>query len=529
MAADVFRSRVPEWLIRLTIVLVMLPTVMLFALSVANVNAAAGYYGAEPADVQFSMLLFYAAVACFPPLERRFFSRIATKEYFLLCLVLQVLVTWCCYETREIPVLFIGRFLQGMINCGVTSICLTLLFGRLRSEYSRETGYAIFYGMILCSAPLTSLLSAPLVDNFEYPVLYKAIIFTFMPGAVLLLLLMRNVRLSPKTPLYQLDGSSFILYAALLVGIGYVLVYGQQYYWLEDPRISGVLMAILLLAMGYGIRQYRRKRPFMHLGIFRSKGFLLGALLLAILYIIRGSLNITTAYFANVLGMDPYNLYELLLFNIGGIVAGIFCSSAMVKRKRPMQLIWMIGFGLMGVFHVWMYFLFSAQADAMTFVWPLVLQGVGAGMLMTPIILFMVSAVPEHMSQSAASAGVFIRFACFSASIALINYGQLFFSRTHAMRLSDHLSGVDEGVQERLYVYRAALQYRGMGSDQAAKAAQGLLDRATQQQAFLHFAMDYYEMITLLIIAVMCLIVTAPFINRILINVRSKQPAAATF
>ncbi|HVI48553.1 MAG TPA: hypothetical protein VM802_27035, partial [Chitinophaga sp.] len=70
-ALPIFRPWVPQWLIRLTIFLVLLPTVMLFALSTANVNAAAGFYGAEPADMQFSMLLYYASLASFTPLERR--------------------------------------------------------------------------------------------------------------------------------------------------------------------------------------------------------------------------------------------------------------------------------------------------------------------------------------------------------------------------------------------------------------------------------------------------------------------------
>ncbi|HEY9256392.1 MAG TPA: hypothetical protein VIP81_00365, partial [Chitinophaga sp.] len=61
----IFRSWVPEWLIRLTILLVLFPTVMLFALSTANVNAATGFYGAEPQDIQFSMLVYYASLVAF--------------------------------------------------------------------------------------------------------------------------------------------------------------------------------------------------------------------------------------------------------------------------------------------------------------------------------------------------------------------------------------------------------------------------------------------------------------------------------
>ncbi|HWW42082.1 MAG TPA: hypothetical protein VNZ46_22365, partial [Pedobacter sp.] len=67
----VFKPWVPDWLIKITIFLVILPCLLLFGLSTANAGAAAGFYGIEPADVQYSMIIFYAAVASFFALERR--------------------------------------------------------------------------------------------------------------------------------------------------------------------------------------------------------------------------------------------------------------------------------------------------------------------------------------------------------------------------------------------------------------------------------------------------------------------------
>ncbi|NLR77670.1 MFS transporter [Chitinophaga eiseniae] len=525
---QIFRSWVPEWLIRLTIFLVLFPTVMLFALSTANVNAATGFYGAEPQDIQFSMLLYYAALVAFTPLEKRFFSRIATKEYFLICLVLQVIVTYWCYHTREVAVLFICRFLQGILNCGVTSICLTLLFSRLKSEHARETGYAIFYGMILCSGSLTSLITAPLVDDFEYNVLYKMVIYTFVPGATLLLLLMNRVHLVRRVPLYQLDWTSFFLYAPMLILLGYILIYGQQYYWLQDPRIVGSVIGIVLLTATFVVRQLHRKRPFINMEVFKSRSFIFGITLLGGLYLIRGAFNITTSYFSNVLGMDPLHTYELLSYNLVGIVIGAIIAARLVIKKRPLQFIWLVGFFLLLVFHSVMYFLFTSEVDEATFILPLLLQGMGAGMLLTPIVLFIISSVPEAISVSASTAGVFIRFTFFGLSTALINYFSLYFTRTHATRLSDGVSRVDNGLAERLQIYQAALQSRGLMVDQAARLAPGLLDKAIQKQAFLKYAMDYYELIAILIMILMLLIVITPYISRTSINVKTKQPAAAT-
>ncbi len=64
-ALPVFRSWAPEWLIRGTLFLLILPSIVLFFLSLANINAAAGYYGGEPADIQFAVALFYAVMWAF--------------------------------------------------------------------------------------------------------------------------------------------------------------------------------------------------------------------------------------------------------------------------------------------------------------------------------------------------------------------------------------------------------------------------------------------------------------------------------
>ena len=108
----VFKSWVPEWIIRAVIFIVLLPSMALFGLSTANGAVAAGYYGIEPADVQYSMIIFYAAVASFFVLERRFFQYIIAKQYLVIITIIQIITSFVCFTTHNLHVLFIFRFLQ---------------------------------------------------------------------------------------------------------------------------------------------------------------------------------------------------------------------------------------------------------------------------------------------------------------------------------------------------------------------------------------------------------------------------------
>jgi DHA2 family multidrug resistance protein len=528
-STQVFKSWLPEWVIRSVIFIVLLPSMLLFGLSTANGSAAAGYYGIEPSDVQFTMIVFYAAVAGFVSLERRFFNFVATKEYFFICTAIQIAASYICYRTHNLSVLLIFRFIQGMANCGINSICLTLIFGRLSSERSREMGYSVFYCLLLCIGPFTTLITAPILDAYDFNVLYKFIIFCYVPGSILLFAFMNNIRLTRKTPVYQLDWASFVIYSAVLCLIGYILIYGQQYYWFNDRRILLSAVAAIVLFTLHICRQLTLKRPYHDLKIFTYRNYNYGVMLILVLYIIRGAMGVTSSYFATSLGMDPIHIAEIMLVNIAGIILSVIVSSRLIVTKKPMRLIWISGFLLLLVFHVWMSFLFSTQANAQSFIIPLIIQGMGAGMLMAPIIVFMVSSVPSALGGSASGMGVFFRFLGFSGSIALTNYFQLYRKSEHYNRFQDQLTSVNTMANERLNGYKQLMISRGVPGDQAGKIASGLLNRSVDAQAQLRFAMDYYQIISWLILITILLIALVPYINQTIVNVRSNQPAPASY
>jgi DHA2 family multidrug resistance protein len=275
----VFKPWVPEWLIRISLLLVVLPGIILFSLSISNVGAAAGYYGISPNDAQFSMIILYAATASFVVLEKRFFRSMASKVYLLISVLLLVTTCYICYNVHTFFLLLIFRYIQGLLTCTSLSITLTLMFNRLHSERSKEIGYSVVYCVLLCVSPLSILFTAAIIDDYNFNVIYKCAIYSFIPGAVLMCIIMNNVHLSRKTPLYQLDWGSFIIYSTALSLIGYVMVYGQQYEWFDDRRITASVVALLVLLTIFVIRQLHAKRPYFHIQAFKYRSFVLAALL----------------------------------------------------------------------------------------------------------------------------------------------------------------------------------------------------------------------------------------------------------
>lgn len=518
-----FKSWVPEWLIKLILFMVIVPSLVLFFLPMANVSAAAGHYGAEPLDIQFAVAIFYAGYAGFYSLEVRFFKYLATKEYFIIFTFLQILLAFICFQTHELYVLFPFRFLQGMIFASMVNLSLSLIFSRLHSERAREIGFSVFFGMLLCAMPFNNFVTADMIDSFNFNVLYKSLIFAYLPGLLMLMTAMNNVRLNVKFPLYQLDWQSFALHSIVLVLTGYILIFGQEYYWFSDNRIRNAVITIVFLSVVYVARQRSSKRPYTNLTILKYRNFKIGAALLFVLYICRFASGLTNTFFATVLKFDPIHISYINLINMAGLIAGVVISCCLILQKKNVRNIWLSGFTLLLAFHGSMFFLFNAQANADAFFTPLFIQGLGVGLLMVPIIVFAISSVPVSVGHSAASFCLAVRYLGFCTSIAIINYFELYQKGRHYNAFQDRLSRTDPNVLNALAKQTKHLVNLGMPKIQASKEAHKLLTVNINQQSTIRFAMDYYEMMVCLIFTTLLLIALFPYLNKTIINLKSKR------
>jgi len=526
-AIPIFKNWAPEWLIRIILFSLLLPSIVLFFLPLANINAAAGYYGSEPADIQFSVALFYAGYVGFYSLERRFFTYLATKEYFIVFTFLQILTSFICYHTHELYILFPVRFIQGILFSSTVNLSLSLMFTRLRSERAREVSFSVFFGLLLCAIPFNNFITADLIDSYNFNIVYKGALFSYLPSVVLLLLSMNNIRLNVRFPLYKLDWQSFSLYSIILCLIGYIMIYGQEYYWIQDERIRYGVIFILGLAVLFALRQKAMKRPYVNLQILRFRNFKVGILVLFVMYICRFSLGIANNFFSTVLHFDPMHVSYINLLNLSGIVAGVIIACCMILQKKRIRHIWLPGFLLLFAFHVSMFFLFDVQADEPNYFIPLFIQGLGVGMIMVPTIVYAISAVPVSLGASASAICLAIRYLGFCVSIGIVNYFELFEKSRHYNAFQDHLTKMDLMANYYFQKQTSNLATKGVLPGHVTEATSKLLINRVSEQDQLRFAMDYYELISWLILGTLLLIVFSPYLNRTTAYLRSRRLSPA--
>lgn len=519
---DLFKSWVPEWLVKIILFTILMPSMVLFFLPQANLNASAGHYGCEPKDMQFAVTLFYAGFVGFYSLERRFFSFLATKEYFIIFNILQIISCVILYNSMELYVIFPLRFLQGMLFASSVNLSLSTIFTRIESEKAREISFSVFFGMLICTTPFNNIVTADLIDQFDYNFLYKIAVFSFMPGLMMILLSMNYIRLQVKFPLYDLDWESFVLYSTILILFGYLMAYGQQFYWFEDTDLRIVGIGLLIFIFFFAYRQYNLKRPYINLQIFKFRNFKIGCLVLFIMYICRFASGITNNYFGQILKFDPRHISYINIFNLSGLVLGVVISCALLLQKRNIRFIWGTGFLFLLIFHVAMYFLFNVSANESYYFLPLLCQGIGVGMIMVPTIIYIISSVDIKLGPSAAAIALCVRYLGFTVSMGLINYFSLFRKSQHYNRFQDNITYANTVYHDEINRYMSKLSTNGMLPSLTEKAGQKLVIADVNQQASLRYAMDYYEMMSWIILAMIVLVICTPYINKTLVYLKSK-------
>jgi MFS transporter, DHA2 family, multidrug resistance protein len=511
---SIFKPWVPEWGIRIAIFSLFLPNLVLFGISTANANSACSFYGFEPNDVQFSLIALYTGLVGFFPLEKRFASFFVTKDYLFMSVLFEIVTAYACYNARDLYMLILFRFLQGIANSCLASVCSSLIFSRLYTERSRAIGYSIVFGILLSVTPFITLISAPFLDFLDYDRLYFLMMYTFIPGSLFFLVIMRRGHLNPRIPISSIDWQSFVIYSLALLLIAYVLIYGQQYNWFSDKRMRWAFFVFLIATGLYVLRQMRLKTPYINLNVFSSPKFVTGFFLILVFYITRGAFNLTTTYFSSVLGMDPIHTGDILVFNILGVLIGAIVSSRLLISYRPFRMIWITGFSALLIYFLWMIFLFDSMAESSAFVIPLVLQGFGSGMLLASIIISMVTAVPPLLGPSAIAAAISFRLLSTCISLTLVNYFQLYYQQDHFNRFQEHLSGPDPILVQRFSMYREILATKGLGTERSILLSGRLLKAAIDQQAQVLAVIDYYYLVSGILFITILLIAFIPVLRR---------------
>lgn len=516
----VFKPWVSEWMARTVIFAVLMTCLFAFAFY-GSPLAVMGYYGIQPTDVQYGMIVIYGSTVAFLALDFRIVKYFAPKKYLLTALAINALCSIICFHSKDWTVFIVCQFIQGITCALLSGIVLQLTFPRLASTRARVIGYTLLYGSIQISVPFYSIYASIVLYFQDFNWIFYGFSIMLIAVAVMVMLTMNGqARFTKKIPLYQVDWFGYLFYVSFILTLGYLLIYGRQLGWFDSPIIQRLTLADLILLMLFIWRESRLKRPLINLQIFKVKNFVVGLLLLFVFYIFKGSTGLTYGYLEVVLGNDPLGTIPIWIAVIAGTSLSMFVTARFVLTGYNLIRMIIVGFSIMALYYGYMLFFISVQGETADFILPLFIYGVATGVLFVPIVSFTSSAAPPKIALHASLIGILARFTGFTASLALNNELQLFSKSAVREKLRETLT--ETNPQLPLTLLDIQNQYSNAGSDMyTAKGASTIyFTKLIGQQIVARATRDYYDLMLVGLVCVILLLLILPQLQKVVLRIK---------
>lgn len=523
--SPIFNASIPKWLAKVLLFILLIPNMVMFFLPVANVEVAAGYFGIEPNEVTFTITLYYVGFVSFYSLERRFYSYFTYKRYFILFQLIQLICCFILFSSTNLYVIYAVRFFQGMLFASAVNLYLSMMALKIKTFRAKEVSYSLFFGMLLCTSSFNNLITADLIDQFNFNFLFQCVVLMYAINLLIVLCTMKlNVELR-ATPLVQLDFASFGLLSVVLIGLGYCSVFGQQYYWLQSEKIVIIVSISIIALITFIIRQFSLKRPYIQLTVLGFPKYIIGISLLFFMYICRFSFLYSGQFFSSVLGMDPRHVSYMYLLNLVGIVTGVAFSCYHLIKKHSIFIVWIIGFSCLFCYHFLMNQRMFYYGNETSYFLPMLLHGIGIGLIMVPTILYCISSVSYYLAPSAAAFCLFVRYLGYSVSGILVHYFSLYNTSMHKDRFLDYFQKSNALYVDRFVTLKTKLLKNGYNQTTVDNVTQAVLNKELNKYILLRSIMDYYTLMMYVSLCILAfLIVFWLFQKKIKISIRPILP-----
>ena len=421
--------------------------------TIANVAAPAirADLGGSYADLQWIAAAYTLAMAVMLLTGGRLGDMFGRKRVLLAGAAGFTLASVACAAAPSVEALIACRALQGAVG----AIMVPQVFGLIRDLFRpQEMGKA--FGILgpACglSAILGPVVAGLLIDADLFGSGWRMIFLVNVPmGAFVLVAGTRYLPdVAPSAPARRLDVVSVALAALGAFLLVYPLVQGRELGW---PLWSELLMAgALPVLAAFGYRQLRRRRagaaPLVEPSIFAKRSYVSGIVFALVFLGAMGGIVLTLGVLLQVgLGYTPIHAaLTTAPFALGGFVGSAMGGMLMHKVGRTILQAGLVvmGAGLLGLYAVLHHA--GAAIGSWDFVAPMLVAGIGMGMVWVPLFEIVVGDVADHEVGSAS--GVLQAMQQFGMSLGVAGIGTLLFGAlgAHADRTSDFVAAAQQAT-----------------------------------------------------------------------------------
>lgn len=478
----------------ITITAVLCALLEIVDTTIVNValNEMRGSLGATLTDIAWVITAYAIANVIIIPMTSWLSQQFGRRNYFAVSIVVFTIASFLCGNATNIWELVFFRFIQGMGGGALLVTAQTIITESYPAE-KRGMAQAI-YGMgVIVGPTLGPPLGGYIVDNYSWPYIFYINVPLGIIATLLTLIYVKSPKYGEKMKANQVDWWGIIFLASFIGSLQYVLEHGQQDDWFADGTIVTLSVVTVFGLLAFIWREMTYKFPIVNLSVLKDSNLRIGTIMCFILgFGLYGSTFIVPIYTQSVLGWTALETGLLLIPSSLTTAFMMPIIGKLIQRGIPQTYMVALGFLIFFFFTFWMHNIITNDTGAEHMFWPLILRGMGLGLLFVPITTLSLSTLQgKSIGEGAAFTGM-MRQLGGSFGIAIITTFISRFGQQHRVDLISHLNGVSFEVQQRVHQYQLKFMGNGFSASEALAKAHQLLDINVTRQATILSYMDVF-------------------------------------
>lgn len=455
-------------------------------------NDMKGTLGATLTDVAWVITAYAIANVIVIPMTSWLSQQFGRRNYFAASIIIFTVASFLCGNATNIWELVAFRFIQGMGGGALLVTAQTIMTETYPPE-KRSMAQAI-YGMgIIVGPTLGPPLGGYIVDHYSWPYIFYINVPLGILATLMAISLVKSPKYGNKQSAKEVDWWGMIFLIMFIGSLQFVLEHGQQDDWFEDPTILSLSIISFFGLFFFIWRELRYSKPIVNLRVLKDKNLQIGTVMSFILgFGLFGSTFIIPLYTQSILGWTATDAGLLLIPS--SIMTGIMMPfiGKMIQSGVPQKYMVALGLCIFFGFSFFMFSLITNDTGAEHMFWPLIVRGVGLGLLFVPIMTLSLSTLSgKAIGEGAAFTGMSRQLGG-SFGIALIT---TFISRDtqhHRVDLISHLDPSKFEVQQRIAALQATFEGKGFSPNEALSKAYQLIEGTVMKQATVLSYMDVF-------------------------------------
>ena len=475
---EIYRAR---FLIAITVTLASV--LELVDTSIVNVAVPhmMGSLGATLDEITWVSTGYVVANVIVLPISSWLANWFGRRNYFALSIMLFVFSSFMCGNADTLGGLVFWRIVQGLGGGGLISTAQATLFETFPPEEA-GTGMAIFGLGIMTGPMLGPTLGGYITDAASWPWIF----YINIPlGAIALLLALMYVpeqKFGSRAE--QVDFAGLLLLTISIGCLQTMLERGGKLDWWASREIVLYATASASAFALFVWNELRHPHPIVDLRILKDGqfavslvfGFVVGAALFSVVFVFP-------VYAQTLIGFTAWDTGMAVL--PGAIASGVtmaFMGKLMPKATLDLRLFVVTG-AVIFAYAMWSHALFTTESGADDFFWPMVLRGVGLGMVFIPLNNLALGNLPPE--QIAPASGLYNLLRQLGGSVGIASSATLFsnFQEGNRGQLLHHLSQFADAATYRLGQLEHLMRFHGDSAAVAHQRALSLLDGMLRKQA----------------------------------------------